>query len=109
MNFDTVCKIGLGLPDVEVTSGSRGSGLTVRGKLLACQAIHKSAEPDSIMARISVEQRDELIEADPDTYYLTDHYQPYPCVLVRLSRIRSDALKDLLGMAWKFVTSKKRK
>ena len=32
-------------------------------------------------------------------YYLTDHYVNYPVVLVRLSRIHLDALKDLLGMA----------
>jgi hypothetical protein len=59
------------------------------------------------MVRISVDQRDELIAGDPDTYYLTDHYRPYPSVLVRLSKIRPDALQDLLGMAWKFVTTKK--
>ena len=31
----------------------------------------------------------------------------YPSVLVRLSRIHPDALRDLLGMAWRFVTAKK--
>jgi len=109
MTFDTVRKIGLRLPDVEETSGSRGSGLTVRGQMLTCPAVHKSAEKDSIVVRISADQRDELIAADPDTYYVTDHYLPYPTVLVRLSRIRPDALKDLVGMSLKFVTSKKRK
>ena len=44
--------------------------------------------------------------ADPDVYYLKDHYVNYPCVLVRLSRIHPDALRDLLGMAWRFVTAK---
>ena len=44
--------------------------------------------------------------ASPDVYYLTDHYVNYPVVLVRLSRIHPDALRDLLGMAWRFVTAK---
>lgn len=37
---------------------------------------------------------------------MTDHYIPYEAVLVRMSRINSDALRDLLGMAYKFVTRK---
>ena len=31
----------------------------------------------------------------------------YPVVLVRLPRIHTDALRDLLGMAWQFVATKK--
>jgi len=45
-----------------------------------------------------------LAEA-PETYYVTDHYRNYPMVLVRLSRIRVDELRDLLGASWRFVTS----
>ena len=58
---------------------------------------------------IPFEQRDELIAAQPDVYYVTDHYVNYPCVLVRLSRVHRDSLRDLLGMAARFVgeTAKK--
>jgi hypothetical protein len=38
-------------------------------------------------------------------YYVTDHYLSYSAVLVRLSRVTPDVLRDLLGMAHKFVTS----
>jgi hypothetical protein len=50
--------------------------------------------------------RDALIEDDPGTYYLKDHYVGYPCVLVRLSRVHADALRDLVKGAYRFVTSK---
>lgn len=109
ITFDTVRKMGLRLPDVEESTGFGMPALKVRGQLLACPAINKSAEPGSIVVRIAFDQRDELIAGDPDTYYLTDHYRPYPSVLVRLSKIRPDALQDLLGMAWKFVTTEKAK
>jgi hypothetical protein len=66
--------------------------------------IHKSAEPGSLVVRLDFDRRTELIETAPDVYYLTDHYVNYPSVLVRLSRIQPDALQDLLGMAWSFVT-----
>jgi hypothetical protein len=45
---------------------------------------------------IDMEHRDALVAEEPKTYYLTDHYAPRPCVLVRLNRIREDALRDLL-------------
>jgi len=107
ITFNTVRKIGLRLPDVEETTGFGVASLKVRGKLLVCPAIHKSAEPGSIMVRIDFDKRAELIAADPDTYYVTDHYVDYPSLLVRLSRIHPYALQDLLGMAWKFVVTKK--
>jgi hypothetical protein len=106
ITFDTVRTIGLGLPDVEEGTTYGSPALKVRGMLLTCLAIHKSAEPDSLAVRIDFEQRDLLIETDPDTYYLTDHYVDYPVVLVRLSRIHLDALRDLLAAAWRFVSTK---
>ena len=50
-----------------------------------------------------MDQRAELIAAQPDVYYITEHYVNYPSVLVRLPRIHQDALRDLLGMAWQFA------
>src|SRR6266849_5381998 len=108
INFDTVRKIALGLPDVEESTTYGSPALKVRGKLLACIPIHKSAEPDSLAVRIDFDRRAELLSVAPEVYYLTDHYVSYPVVLVRLSRIHSDSLRDLLGMAWRFVTAKKR-
>jgi hypothetical protein len=71
---------------------------------MACVAVNKSAEPGSLAVRVDFDDRAELLMADPDTYYITDHYEPYNMVLVRLSRVRADVLRDLLGMAHKFVT-----
>jgi hypothetical protein len=50
--------------------------------------------------------RDALVEEDPGTYYLKEHYLNYPCVLVRLSRVRADALRDLITGAHRFVGAK---
>ena len=61
------------------------------------------------MVRVDFAQRDELIAAEPDVYYLKDHYVDYACVLVRLKRVHPDALRDLLRMAWQFVNSKAKK
>ena len=107
INFDLVREIALTLPDVQQSTMYGAPALKVRGKLLTCPAIHRSAEPNTLVVRIDFDQRAELIVADPDVYYLTDHYVNYPSVLVRLSRINRDALRDLLHMSWKFATSKR--
>jgi len=106
IDFDTVRKIGLALPGVEEGTTYGSPALKVHGKLLACIAVHRSAEPGSLAVRVDFEDRAELLAADPDVYYVTDHYVGYSAVLVRLSRVSADVLRDLLGMAHKFVTRK---
>jgi hypothetical protein len=107
VSFEIVRKIGLALPDVEEGTMYGSPALKVRGKLLTCLAIHKSAEPESLAVRIDFDQRAALLAEAPETYYLTEHYVNYPVVLVRLSRIRVDEMRDLLGSAWRFVTAQK--
>jgi hypothetical protein len=109
ITFDVVREIGLALPDVEESSTRGAFALKVRGNLLACTAIHKSAKPDSLMVRIDFDQRAALLAEAPETYYVTDHYLNYPAVLVRLSQVQKDELRDLLASASRFVTSKKKR
>jgi hypothetical protein len=104
INFDTVRNIGLALPGVEVSTAYGQPALKVQGKLLACIPVNPSAEPGSLAVRVDFDDRAELLAADPDVYYVTDHYVGYTAVLVRLSRVNPDVLRDLLGMAYKFVT-----
>ena len=107
--FKTVEAISRTLPDVEVTTSWGQPSLKVRGRMFACMASHKSAEPNSLVVMMDFADRDALIEDDPDTYYLKDHYLNYPCVLVRLSRVSADALRDLVAGAHRFVSARTRK
>ncbi len=105
VNFDTVRDIGLALPGVEQSTAFGAPALKIRGKLMACLPTHRSAEPDSLLLRVGFGDRSELLAAAPDVYYVTEHYVGYTAVLVRMSRITPDLLRDLLGMAHKFVTA----
>jgi hypothetical protein len=107
VTFDTVREIGLALPEVEESTMYGSPALKVRGSLLACLPVQKSAEPGSLAVRIDFDQRAGLLAEAPETYYLTDHYRDHPVVLVRLSQIRVDQLRDLLASAWRFVTAQK--
>ena len=107
INFDTVRKIGLALPGVDESTAYGAPALKVHGKLLACVPTHRSAEPGSLAVRVGFDDRAELLAAAPDVYYVTEHYLGYSAVLVRLSRVTPDVLRDLLGMAHKFVNAHK--
>jgi hypothetical protein len=107
ITFETAFDIGLGLPNVERTIAWRSPALKVRGNLMAVVPTHKSAEADSLAVCIPFAQRDELIAAEPDVYYVKPHYENYAVVLVRLKRIHLDALRDLLLMAWKAASAKR--
>jgi len=109
VTFDVIRELARQLADVEDSAAYGSPALKVRGKLLACMAINKSAEPGSLVVRIDFDQRTALLAEDPETYYVTDHYVNYPAVLVRLSRIRVDQARDLLTSAWRFVTSQERR
>jgi hypothetical protein len=104
VDFDTVRRVGLALPGVEDGTAYGKFALKAHGKLLACVPTHRSAEPNSLVVRMDIDERAELLAAAPDVYYVTEHYAGYPSVLVRLSRVDPDVLRDLLGMAYKFVT-----
>src|SRR5919201_4028526 len=106
VSFRKVESIGRTLPDVEVTTAYGQPALKVRGRMFACIASHKSAEPNTLVVMMDFADRDALLEDDPATYYLKEHYVNYPCVLVRLSRVGSDALQDLVTGAYRFVSAR---
>ena len=108
--FQRVRTLGLELPDVEATTKYDGSPvLKVRGCFMAGIATHRSAEPETLVVRAGLEEREWFLEEAPDTYYVTDYYRPYPVVLVRLRHIGTDALRDLLSVSWRLAAEKARK
>jgi hypothetical protein len=105
VTFDTVRQISLSLEHVEEGTSYGTAAFKVHGALFV--RLHQDLE-STIVVRTDFEQREELLAADPETYYITDHYRNYPLVLVRLSRVQLDALRDLLRMAHRLAATSKR-
>ena len=80
------------LPEVEEGTSYGTPAWRCRGKLLA--RLHQ--DDASIVLRVGTETRDHLLQADPETFFVTDHYAGYPMVLARLDRLRVADLKKLL-------------
>ncbi len=102
-DFEIVRKIGRSFPAVEESTCYGQPSLKTGGRMFACMASHRSAEPGSLVVRIEFSRRQELLDEAPEIYYLTDHYLGYPAVLVRLEKIRPDALRGLLAGALQLV------
>jgi hypothetical protein len=73
---------------------------------MAALSMHASTEPGTLIVRSGFEERAQLIEDAPDTYYVTEYHRKHPVVLVRLSRLHPDAVRDLLTMSWKLTLAK---
>ncbi len=103
MTFENVRRFALTLADVEEGTSYGTPAFRAKGTLF----VRLREDPDILVVRSSFEQREELIAAEPDIYFVTDHYLNYPWVLVRLSRIHADALRDLVRSAWRSASAAK--
>jgi len=107
--FAAVTEAASGLPNVEASIRYDGAPvLKAAGCFMAGMTAHSSAEPQTLVARVDLDDRDALLEEAPDIYYLTDYHRSYPVVLVRLPRLGRDALRDLLSMSWRATMAKAR-
>lgn len=95
MTFGDVRKIALGLPGVEEGTSYGTAAFKAGGKLIA----RLKEDGESLVVGTTFEERAEMMAAEPETYYITDHYLNYAWVLVRLPRVHPDAMRDLLGRA----------
>ena len=100
--FETARAIALALP--EVTEGlSHGTpAFHVRKAFFS-----RLREEDVLVVKCDLGYVDALIGMEPDIYFSTPHYAGYPYVLVRLSRIEEDALRDLLADGWRLSAPKR--
>ena len=79
-------------------------GWRVRKKLLA--RIHQS-EPAVVLHVGSIDAQETLIAAEPEMFYVTDHYEGHPWVLARLSKLRAPRLREIAEAAWRRAASRK--
>jgi hypothetical protein len=62
---------------------------------------------DSLVVRIGFLEREAALAAQPEVFYITDHYLNYPAMLVRLHRVSRESLQKLLEDAWRRLAPKR--
>jgi len=103
-SMDRIIEFGLKLPNVREISYYGVPALKLNGRMLVCTPVNKSAEINSAVVAMGLEQRAALLKKHPSVYYVTDHYAAHPTVLIRLSRISPAELERTLRMAYDFVS-----
>jgi len=100
--WSALCKMATKLPGVEQGTSYGTPALHVRKKFLA----RLKEDGESVAIKIGFSDRDVLLELDPAAFYLTDHYRPYPAMLIRLKQVRVDLLEQILEQAWQLQAPK---
>src|SRR5438874_5775771 len=93
----TVRRLALALPGVEEGPCYGTPGFRVRATFLA----RLWEEGETLVVKCGDDERDFRMQADPGTFFTTDPYRGYPTVLIRLVRVRTAVLRDLLEQAWR--------
>jgi hypothetical protein len=99
ITWSTVRKLGLALPDTEESTSYGTPALKVLGKLF----VRLREEGDILVVRIDLADRSRRMAAAPDVFFITEHYEPFPYVLVRLKAIMKEDLAEVLQDAWRLV------
>ncbi len=100
--FEQVCTLATQYPGVERSTSYRTPSLKVKGKFMA--RLRTEAE-GWLAIRCDFVDRQMLLQAAPEVFHVTDHYQDYPIVLIDLQQVRSDALPDITERAWRLVAT----
>jgi hypothetical protein len=86
------------LPQVEVSTWYGTPGLKVAGKGFA--RLRTEAE-GGLVLMCSLDEKERLLESGEPAYYTTPHYDGYGSIIVNLSKIDRDALRELIVQSWR--------
>jgi len=102
--YDRVLALTAALPGIKHTRAYGTPCIKVLGKVMARL---RSESEGGLALRCDFADRHMLMQADPRTFYVTDHYLNYPMVLINLEEVRWDAMPGLLETAWRLVAPRR--
>lgn len=95
--WETVRELVLAFPEVEESLEERPSW-RVRGKLFAWRA--RERDGGGLAVRVDRDEKQLILDANPDVYFSSPHYHGYPGVQIRLELIDRNELRERLEDAW---------
>jgi hypothetical protein len=102
-DYDAARRIALELPGVTEGSSYGTQALKCKGKFMA----RLKEDGETLVLRMNIFERPYLLEAEPDVFFITDHYRDWPCVLARLPQITEPRLREAVIDAWRYVAPPK--
>lgn len=103
VSFEDLRAMVLALPDTEETTSWDSRSFKVNGKVI----LYWNASHDCPVFKVPIEERDFLIEADPETFFTTDHHRPWPMVLARPARLDPGWARANIERIWRAQVMKR--
>lgn len=103
VTWETVRQVAGALPGTVEGTSYGTPAFKVRKTLFV--RLHQDGE--ALVVKIAEADRAMRMRADPETFFITDHYQNYPWILVRLATVDPSDLADLLTDAWRLSAPKR--
>ena len=104
VDWDAVREIALSFPEVEETGEDRVA-FRVRGKLFAWAA--RKRDGGGLGIRVDREEKQLILDSNPDVYFASPHYNGWPGVQIRLEAVDREELRMRLEDAWLIQAPKK--
>ena len=95
-DWEKVAAFALGLPGTELSTSYGKPAVRVRGKAF----VYPGREKGSFAVAATLEEKEVLIETDPETFWETPHYSRWPAVLVRHDSADPDRVRLVIERAW---------
>ncbi len=113
--YERYLKVVLALPGTEASPGPgtlwlRGTAVFETPSVRVCGKIlsrWRTEAEGALAIRCDFLDRQILLQVQPDVFFLTDHYAHYPMILMRMERVSSAVLTDVIERAWRFVAPAK--
>jgi hypothetical protein len=102
--FAAAAKIAARFPGIEVSTSYGTPAIKVKGKFMA--RLRTEAE-GWLAIKCDFIDREVLLQAAPQVFHLTPHYQNYPMILVDLETIDEGGLVELVERAWRMTATEK--
>jgi hypothetical protein len=97
-------KIALSFPETEEGTSYTHPAILASKKFFTR---YRKEDNSAVLIVAGMEYRDMLLEMDPKTYFITEHYKNFPSVLVRLERVTKDEVRTMLDRRWRKIAPKK--
>jgi hypothetical protein len=103
VSFDDVREMAMALPEVQEGTWYGTPGFHVRKKFF----LRLKEDGETLVLRINLFERGYLLDAEPDAFFITDHYRDWPAVLARLPAVTPGRLRERIEDAWRMMAPRR--
>lgn len=104
MTFEEMEAIVLSFPGVEKGMSYGSPSYKVNNKFFTRL---RREDQSLVLLEVSFDEREMLMEAEPQTFHFTPHYKDYPSVLARMASLHPGSFRNFLDRRWRRIAPKR--